>query len=294
MRIKNTNIEYVDHIKNCTLDIPKSGKFIVRTNNQLVWIEYFKTREILIHKKYRAHIVRSITPDEKYGLFTAEGETELVILSLPDLVKFNSIPVDYCTNLIFISNDEVMFWESVKSQPKRELKIWNFKTNEIETIYSVLSVNVFSIKDKFISIEDDEKEKTHKITVFEGRKSTSFKIDKWRCRYDSVSQLDGIGLLCAPLEEKTLYLYDVEKQTYEIVLKKNIYSPRWITKDLFWFIEREENWYDSCSGVMDTSGRVYWKTKNPYELRFLSNDDYFKVTGCCDNYLFRILKNEKE
>ncbi|MBQ8182470.1 MAG: hypothetical protein IJ025_01040 [Clostridia bacterium] len=290
MIIENTNIEYVEHIKNCDFDIPKSGKFIVRTNNHLVWIEDFKTREILIHKKYRAHIIRSITPDEKYGLFTAEGETELVVLSLPDLVKVSSVSVDYCQGLTFISNDEVMFWQSAKPYPKRELKIWNFKTNNIETIYSVLSVNVFSVNDKFICVEDDEKRKNHKLIVFDRRKSKSFDVNKWWCSYDDFSQLNGTKLLCTPCKNggKTVYLCDVEKQTYEIISRRKLSSLRWITKDLFWFEESGEN-YDCSSGIMDLSGNVLWITKGEYHLRNLTNDQYFNVRCCCDNFLFKIL-----
>ncbi|MBQ8182476.1 MAG: hypothetical protein IJ025_01070 [Clostridia bacterium] len=290
MIIENTNIEYVEHIKNSVFDIPKSGNYIVRSNNQLVWIEDFKTREILIHKKYRSHIINSITPDEKYGLFTAEGETELVVLSLPDLVKVNSISVDYCPELTFISNNEVMYYQFTKPHPNRDLKIWNFKTNKIETIYSSVSGGGFFEMDKFIRLEDDENAKKHKLIVFNGRESNSFDINKWWCSYDDFSQLNGTKLLCTPRKNggKTAYLCDVEKQTYEIISEKNLSGLRWITKDFFWF---EEHCYkfQFYSGIMDLSGNVLWITKGGYHLRKLTNDNYFYVNYCGDSFLFKIL-----
>ncbi len=290
MIIEKTNIEYVDHIKNCIFDIPKSGKFIVRSNNQLVWIEDFKTREILIHKKYRAHIISSITPDEKYGLFTAEGETELVVLSLPDLVKVNSISVDYCPDSIFISNDEVMYYQYTRPHPNRDLKIWNFKTNKIETIYSSVSGGGFFEKNKFVRLEDDDNAKKHKLIVFNGRESNSFDINKWWCSDDDFSQLNGTKLLCVARENsgKTVYLCDVEKQTYEIISKRKLSGLRWITEDLFWFEENCDK-FEFYSGIMDLSGNVLWITKGGYHMRSLTNDNYFNVNFCCDSYLFRML-----
>ncbi len=294
MKLEDTNIQFIENIKNSNIAISQSGKYLVRSNNQLVWLMDFVTREIIIHKRFKSYIVRGITHDEKFCLFTSEGEKEINVLSLLTLEEVASISTSHIFDLKFISNDSVMFYERDNAIDKSFVKMWNFKTGEIRIVYTYDRVSkcgnsVFFDKDNLVVLSQKD---CGEVTCRTFNKSNieSFKIKEG---YDasSFSQLRGTKLLVSRRENGvSVGVYDILSNNYSVISKINAIHLRWITDCLFWFVELKPgcNFY---SGIMDLSGNILWKAKGSYHFVNSSNDNYFIFDSCCDVLLFK--KNEK-
>ena len=288
--LEDTNIRFIENFKNSTIDISQSGKYLVRSNNQLGWVIDFTTREIINHKRFDSYIVRGITLDEKFCLFTSKGETRIDVLSLLTLEKVASISTSYILDLKFISNDSVMFYESNNTIHKSFVKIWNFKTGEIQNIYDYDRISDgghsgFFDKDKFVIVGQKDYGEAITFRIFNKSNSKSFRI-KEGYEASRFSQLRGTKLLVSRRENNgSVGIYDIINNNYSVIKKINAIHLRWITDCLFWFVELREgcNFY---SGIMDLSGNTLWTTVGLYRFVNSSNDKYLIFDSCGDILLF--------
>ncbi len=280
--------------KNVNIDVSKSGKYLITTNARKVTLFDFQTSKKLLKVNSNYSIIEAISEKDEFCVFLANGETELIVRTLPDLENFAILKVNHALVANFISADEILFVDG-RGGGEFSLQIWNFKTNKLEEIFNDIDSGIklreaFWWNDSLYLICFDFYFKNIKIHKVTRRSVDTFEISG-DVPYLHASQIVDSKVLLTKFAKKSeeieLLLFDLKENTFSRISKMNISKAHWLTSELFW-VESAD------SGIFDLNGNSIYKVQGEYDvanraiLKQTSNPNYFICFNGFGSYLFSI------
>ncbi len=288
-------IKLTKFLKNSDIDISRSGKYMVRSNNSKVFLTDFNTQEVLktINAKY--HITRDISDNEAFCVFTSKGEECLNVLKLPDLEEVASIDTNYIFDVNFApDSDNILFFEKNSNTRECRLNKWDFKTNQKKTLYindntEEFYQHSFCINDSFYIMYTDNYYTIGKYKIISEGSFAEYTIEGcesgFRYDYMSCSQIFNSKILISKInrnnfKDQEIGIYNVEDKSYTPLFKKKLNHLFWITEELFWYNDIYS------SGVMNLTGEVLMAFDNGAKVAQCSNDNYLLCSSPFGTYIF--------
>ncbi len=280
--------------KNVNIDVSKSEKYLITTNDRKVTLFDFLTSNKLLKINSNYSIIEAISEKDDFCVFLANGETELIVRTLPDLENFAILKVNYALAPNFISTDEILFVDS-RGGGEFSLQIWNFKTNKLEEILNDTDSErtlreAFWWNDSLYLICFDfyfKNIKMHKVT----KRCVDTIVISGNVPYLHASQIVDSKVLLTKFAEKSeeieLLLFDLKENTFSRISKMPISKAHWLTSELFW-VE------SANSGIFDLNGKCVYKVHGEYDianraiLKQTSNPNFFICYNGFGSYLFSV------
>lgn len=290
-----TTLEFVDIYK-YSMDISKSGKYMVRASNSKIWLTDFTNKKVINKVNATCHSVVDISDDDKFCLFTSEGEARIVVFSLPELVKVASLDVHYASSLKFISLEEILIYQIEKGGAENySLTKWNFVTNERETLLFEKNSDypchvAFSTNESLCMVCPSYKHRRTKLYVFENENLSQFEVewDDGVLYCGAFSQvLNSHILINRRLKNfDDIGIYNFEDKTYLPLLNYRAMNLYWITDRLIWCSDIYS------SSLLNLKGEVLFEWDSGIRLAQCSNEDYVIFSNSCGSYLFKKIKTD--
>ena len=297
------NLINKDFFKTSHIDISKSGKYMVRSGLYKIFLTEFETNKRINAVKGYGYIINGISNDDKYCVFTSNGEERINILSLPDFKEVAYLDTDYVTNLKFCSDSEVMYFSVKPGTREYALKVWNFITGEIKTMFNnhnpgFAATTCYLVDDSMYLTSCAEERingryvyEKGKYSIFCSNSLSEFSING---KYDfrSVSQPNNNRVLISKHTDDDKYIigvYDLVAEVFTPIIKRDndqlfIF---WLSDDLFLFSESEKTGVTpQQTGIMNLKGEITTLVDDFTNIAPCSNDKYLLCYNPGGTYLF--------
>lgn len=289
----NTKIK-VDRYPAC-VDISKTGRYLVRSNNSKIRLIDFKTKEVIKEVKKRCYITRDISDDDRYCVFTSNGERRLNVLSLPDLEEIASIDTNYVRDVNFASDNTVLFFERGSGEKNSCLKKWELKRNSVSTIFSADTsdyrcTSAFYHNGFFLAIYANDCSTNGKFRIISEDYFKEYTIEDCEPGYfydfKACSQILNSKILISKksrsnIDKREIGIYNFNDKSYTPIVKKKAFHLFWLTEDLFWYSDT------SIGGIMNLKGEVLHSIDFGPEAVPCSNKDYFLFFNAFGTYVLK-------
>ena len=298
MMKKCVNLIKKDFFKTSCIDISKSGKYMVRSGLYKIFLTEFETNKRINAVKGYGYIINGISNNDKHCVFTSNGERRINILSIPDLKEIAFLDTDYVTNLKFFSDSEVMYFSKKFGAREYTLKIWNFLTGEIKTMFNnhnsdFAATTRYLVNDSMYLASCAEERINGRYVYEKGKYSivcsnslSEFSING-KYNFRSVSQPNNNRVLISKRTDDDKYIigiHDLISESFTPISKRENFQLflYWLSDDSFLFSEFE----NKNTSIMNLNGEITTLVDDCTHIAPCSNEKFLSCYNPCGTYLF--------
>lgn len=281
--------------------VSKSGEFAVLSNNTRIYLKNLSTKKIDNFTKEKNYLVKDISENEEYCVFTSNGETRVNVLHLPELSEIFSFDCNYIFQIGFLSNHELIFLDGTSAVKIVDFLSKSFKTIKITAgagFYLVachfvgngLNISCYNVQTNILKYWDIT---TENITEY------TRKLQMNCCCCSQI--INSKVIIC--LKEPgggcfSIYIWDVVTKNMNFIanLQGTPYSVKWVDDSYIWCSY-------SCSAfcnffkIFASNGKVlfeYNKTDSPLSPVYCRFNNHILASGFSESYLFRLNSSKNQ